>query len=128
MLLDRPSARAAVQGNSDLTSRKDFRCKWGCHRGIANSPTWGFFPTNCGGQNPNLITRTAPPRAVWAQTGLVRGSFRLRTNFILYRRERSDPFTLSSGRGGTALAVGEVLSQTPHETPSSNKMKIQFLK
>ena len=30
------------------------------------------------------------PRAVWAQTALVRGNSPLRTNFILYRRERSD--------------------------------------
>ena len=54
------------------------------------------------------------PRAVWAQTGLVRGSFRPRTKFISHPRERSDPFTLSSGRGGTALAVGEVLLQNLH--------------
>ena len=32
----------------------------GCLRGTNDSPTWGFFPTKCGGQTPNFISRTAP--------------------------------------------------------------------
>ena len=37
-----------------------FSVQMGCHRGIANSPNRGFFPSNCGGQNPISITRPAP--------------------------------------------------------------------
>ena len=91
-------------------------------------PHWGILSHQLRWQEFEFYHAPCAPRAVWAQTGLVRGDFRLRTNSIPHLRERSDPFTLSSGRGGTALAVGEVLSQTPHKIPSSNKMKIQFLK
>ena len=36
-----------------------FSVQMGCHREIADSPNRGFFPTKCGGQNPNFITRPA---------------------------------------------------------------------
>ena len=38
---------------------QELSVQMGCHRGIMDSPIHGFFPTECGRQNPNFISRPA---------------------------------------------------------------------
>ena len=67
---DRPDARATIQENSDLTSRTNFRCKWGATEGFQMPPITDFSPPSAYGQTPSLITRTAPRAPYGHRRGL----------------------------------------------------------
>ena len=57
---DRPDARATVQENSDLTSRTNFRCKWGATEGFQMPPITDFSPPSAYGR-PQASSRALRP-------------------------------------------------------------------
>ena len=111
-----------------------------CHRGIADSPNRGFFPTKRIQHNPNLISRPAPRAPYGHRRGLARelpSAHKLQPivgeGLAPPAWERSDlslPLTgegdhevveravsLPLGEGGSQRETDEVSPPTPHKLP-----------
>ena len=124
MPLDRSHAQATVQKNSNLTSRRNFRCKWGATEKLQIPPIEDFSPPSAVGKTRILSRALRPARRMgtdgacaWELPSAHKIHFRGRAGGLAPAAEAKRPERLPPGGGSRAAGGGECVKTISAQTP-----------
>ena len=113
MPLDRSHAQATVQKNSNLTSRRNFRCKWGATEKLQIPPIEDFSPPSAVGKT-RILSRALRPARRMGTDGAC--AWELPSAHKIHFRGRAGGL-LPPGGGSRAAGGGECVKTISAQAP-----------